>query len=61
MTSTQDNLKIGFAGESQANQKYRAFAKKAEQEDLPNIARLTTRCSQPRGICDLLSIVLKFG
>ena len=32
MTSTQDNLKVGFAGESQANQKYRAFAKKAEQE-----------------------------
>lgn len=40
MTSTQDNLKIGFAGESQANQKYRAFAKKAEKEGLPNIARL---------------------
>lgn len=40
MTSTQVNLKEGFAGESQANQKYRAFAKKAEQEDLPNIARL---------------------
>jgi len=40
MTNTQDNLKEAFAGESQANQKYRAFAKKAEQEGLPNIARL---------------------
>jgi rubrerythrin len=41
LTSTTDeNLKAAFAGESQANQKYRAFAKKAEQEDLPNIARL---------------------
>jgi rubrerythrin len=41
MTSTTDeNLKAAFAGESQANQKYRAFAKKAEQENLPNIARL---------------------
>jgi rubrerythrin len=38
--STTDNLKEAFAGESQANQKYRAFAKKAEQEGFPNIARL---------------------
>ena len=40
MTSTQDNLKEAFAGESQANQKYRAFAKKAEQDGFANIARL---------------------
>jgi rubrerythrin len=40
MASTTDNLKEAFAGESQANQKYRAFAKKAEKEGLPNIARL---------------------
>lgn len=38
--STIEDLKESFAGESQANQKYRAFAKKAEQEGLPNIARL---------------------
>ena len=38
--NTNENLKEAFAGESQANQKYRAFAKKAEQEGLPNIARL---------------------
>jgi rubrerythrin len=38
--STSENLAEAFAGESQANQKYRAFAKKAEQEGLPNIARL---------------------
>jgi rubrerythrin len=38
--STIDDLQQSFAGESQANQKYRAFAKKAEQEGLPNIARL---------------------
>jgi rubrerythrin len=37
--STED-LKEAFAGESQANQKYRAFAAKAEQDGLPNIARL---------------------
>lgn len=29
-----------FAGESQANQKYRAFAKKAEREGFANIAKL---------------------
>ena len=40
MASTQDNLKEAFAGESQANQKYRAFAQKAEQEGFANIARL---------------------
>jgi rubrerythrin len=40
MTSTLDNLKEAFAGESQANQKYRAFAKKAEQDGFANIARL---------------------
>ena len=40
MATTIDNLKEAFAGESQANQKYRAFAKKAEQDGYPNIARL---------------------
>jgi rubrerythrin len=38
--NTTENLKEAFAGESQANLKYRAFAKKAEQDGLPNIARL---------------------
>lgn len=38
--NTSDNLKEAFAGESQANQKYRAFANKAEQEGFPNVARL---------------------
>jgi rubrerythrin len=38
--TTIDSLKEAFAGESQANQKYRAFAKKADLDGLPNIARL---------------------
>lgn len=38
--NAKDNLKEAFAGESQANQKYRAFAKKAEQEGFSNVARL---------------------
>jgi rubrerythrin len=40
MSKTEENLKEAFAGESQANQKYNAFAKKAEREGFPNIARL---------------------
>src|SRR4030042_1515509 len=40
MLSTKENLKEAFAGESQANQKYRAFAKKAEKDGFPNIAKL---------------------
>ncbi|MCZ7555214.1 MAG: rubrerythrin family protein [Bacteroidia bacterium] len=40
MSETKEHLKEAFAGESQANQKYRAFAKKAEREGYPNIAKL---------------------
>ena len=40
MTDTTKNLKEAFAGESQANQKYRAFAKKAEKDGFANVARL---------------------
>jgi rubrerythrin len=40
MPTSIDNLNEAFAGESQANQKYRAFAAKAEQDGFPNIARL---------------------
>ncbi len=38
--STDKNLKDAFAGESQANRKYLAFAKKAEQEGYKTIAKL---------------------
>src|ERR1035441_2395310 len=38
--STSTNLNEAFAGESQASQRYRAFARKAEQDGLPNVARL---------------------
>jgi rubrerythrin len=40
MSTTESNLKEAFAGESQAHQKYRAYAKRAEQDGFPNIARL---------------------
>jgi rubrerythrin len=40
MSNTADNLKTAFAGESQASQKYLAFAKKAEKDGFQNIAKL---------------------
>ncbi len=40
MTKTEKNLAEAFAGESQANRKYLAFAKKAETEGFKQIARL---------------------
>ena len=40
MPTTKENLENAFAGESQANQKYRAFAAKAEKEGFVNIAKL---------------------
>ncbi|MDA8100517.1 MAG: rubrerythrin family protein [Nitrospiraceae bacterium] len=40
MPTTEQNLKDAFAGESQANRKYLAFAKKAELEGYRQVARL---------------------
>lgn len=40
MTKSMDNLRAAFAGESQANRKYTAFARKADQEGYPQVARL---------------------
>jgi rubrerythrin len=40
MPTTNENLATAFAGESQANRKYLAFARQAEKEGLPQIARL---------------------
>ena len=37
---TDQNLKDAFAGESQANRKYLAFAKKADQDGFPQVAKL---------------------
>ena len=38
--TTEENLRAAFAGESQANRRYLAFAKKAEEEGLPQVAKL---------------------
>ena len=39
-SSTEENLRKAFAGESQANRRYLAFAKKAEEEGLRQVAKL---------------------
>ncbi len=40
MNKTDENLKAAFAGESQANRLYLAFARKAEEEGYPQAAKL---------------------
>ncbi len=40
MPNTVENLKVAFAGESQANRKYLAFARQAEKEGLGQIAKV---------------------
>ena len=40
MSKTEQYLKEAFAGESQANRRYLAFATKADQEGYPQVARL---------------------
>jgi len=38
--ATKDNLEEAFAGESQANRKYLAFAKKADEDGFAQVAKL---------------------
>jgi rubrerythrin len=40
MTTSKENLEAAFAGESQANRKYLAFAEKAQKDGFPNVAKL---------------------
>jgi rubrerythrin len=40
VATTENNLKEAFAGESQANRKYVAFAQQAEKDGFPNVAKL---------------------
>ena len=46
MSKTFEDLAAAFAGESQARNKYMAFAKKAEEEGLPQVARLFRAAAQ---------------
>ena len=47
---TLKNLKEAFAGESQANRRYLAFAQKADQDGFPNLARLFRAIAQSETI-----------
>lgn len=54
MSEIYDNLMVAFAGESQANRKYLAYAKKGEEEGHTQVARLfravarrNDPCAQP--------------
>ena len=44
--SSTENLEAAFAGESQANRKYLAFAQKAEQDGFPQVAKLFRAAAQ---------------
>ncbi len=46
MTESIDKLMAAFAGESQANRRYLAFAKKAEEEGIPQIAKLVRAAAE---------------
>ena len=46
MAKTEEHLKEAFAGESQANRKYLAFAEKAKKEGYAQVARLFTAAAE---------------
>ena len=48
--ATMDNLKEAFAGESQANRKYLAFAKKAIDDGFPQVGKLFRAAAQAETI-----------
>jgi rubrerythrin len=50
--ATTENLHDAFAGESQANRKYVAFAKKAEEEGYPQMAKLFRAAAEAENVHD---------
>ncbi|MFQ6134545.1 MAG: rubrerythrin family protein [Nitrososphaerales archaeon] len=50
MSSTEEDLKKAFAGESQASRRYKVFADKAEREGYPHVARLFRAASEAETI-----------
>jgi rubrerythrin len=50
MSKTQDFLKEAFAGESQANRKYQAFAAKADKEGYFQTAKLFRAASEAEAV-----------
>lgn len=50
MPTTNENLATAFAGESQANRKYLAFARQAQKEGYPQIAKLFVAAAEAETI-----------
>ncbi|MDY6966492.1 MAG: rubrerythrin family protein [Halobacteriota archaeon] len=61
MSVTDENLKTAFAGESQANRRYLAFAKQAEEDGFPNIARIFRVAAESETVHALNQIVAMGG
>lgn len=50
MTKTEDFLREAFAGESQANRKYSAFAAQADKEGFPQAAKLFRAAAEAEAV-----------
>jgi len=50
MSKTKEDLQQAFAGESQANRRYTAFAEQAEKDGFPQVARLFRAAADAEGI-----------
>ncbi len=61
MPTTNENLAVAFAGESQANRKYLAFARQAEKEGLGQIARLFRAAAEAETLHALAHLANKGG
>jgi len=61
MPTTNENLATAFAGESQANRKYLAFARQAEKEGLGQIARLFRAAAEAETLHALAHLANKGG
>ena len=59
--STMDDLQTAFAGESQANRKYTAFARKADEDGYPGVARLFRAAGEAETIHALLHLAAMGG
>jgi rubrerythrin len=57
MPSTQENLAVAFAGESQANRKYLAFARQADKEGFPQVAKLFRAAAEAETLHALAHLV----
>jgi len=61
MPTTNENLAVAFAGESQANRRYLAFARQAEKDGLAQIARLFRAAAEAETIHALAHLANKGG